>query len=187
MSTRLDSHYPDLCRSRAGIFASMAEFGYTYRMAVCCKLLLYTHRHKTPPFTEPKISVFPQLLVAYLDTEGVNAPNALGTSQLLSLHVPTHWCMHPSPESLPADVQVSLYPVAPRTGLHLAWSVLVVSFCSKMLFTGRSFTRRTRNKPLRELTCQWSTLLFALPALLFLQPACHWERELKGLLPSLTG
>lgn len=59
-------------------------------MVLCGKLLIYPHVQKTPPFTDPKKPVFLQLLVARMDTEGVSAPNALGTSQLLSLRVPAH-------------------------------------------------------------------------------------------------
>lgn len=120
-----------------------------------------------------------------LDTEGASAASALGISRLLSLHLPAHLCRHPTAGFLPADIQVSLYPVAPRTGLHLAWSVSVVSFCSKMLFTGRSFTgKRTENKLFRAPICQKMTLLSALPAPLFLQPNCQKEKDFQGSCPA---
>lgn len=64
----------------------------------------------------------------------------------------------------------------------------MVSFCSKMLFTGRSFTgKRTENKLLRAPTCQKRTLLSALPAPLFLQPICQNKKDFQGSCPACQG
>jgi len=52
----------------------MVEFTInTHGTGLCCKLLIYPHGQKTPPFPDPKKRVFRQLLAARLDTEGVRA------------------------------------------------------------------------------------------------------------------
>lgn len=57
----------------------MAEFTIVaHGMALCCKLLIYPHVQKTTTETDPQKPGSLQLLVAWLDTEGVGAPNIWG-------------------------------------------------------------------------------------------------------------
>ena len=72
----------------------MAEFNFkAHGMALHCKLLIYTHVQKTPPFTDSQKPRSLQLLVAWLYTEGVSAPSTWGPhSSCLSITLLTDAC-----------------------------------------------------------------------------------------------